>query len=563
MTFRQPNHPLKNLAQRKVRTLLDSPLDPNQRVSGAVALVQFCSVAQEFDSGAEIVRLISPIAESLETTALNRMFWWMAVGYSHHRKGNHTLADQAFQYTDRVARDSGLDLKFGITRCMSGFHMASWADVAGVFHALAGVEEQLSAARPMLLAQYHLARLMAEMLRGEFGAAESHARKAVMAASRLGAPFFRVAWLAIASAPLAINGHHAEAEVWLAEAWQESEGGFLTVYRPTILATRAYCRLVRGDRAGCRDILQQLLNSNATNEDLSYIRTFPLVKDAILREALHARIAVAKVKNLIRLWELAAPSDDVPDWPWPVRIYTLGRFCIEVDGREIEFGRKVPRKPIMLLKAIVAYGGRDVSLRRLADAIWPDEDGDAALSACTVALHRLRRLLERSDAIVSGEGSVTLDPGICWVDAWALFRRMEQSCPDVDEIVGLYRGQFLESDLDATWAVSPRQKLRLAVRRRLTDLAREQETTGNLSDAITIYRKAQNVDSATEELYLGEMRCLHRLGRTADALGVFNNLRSVLKAEFGTGPSFEIERYAERIKNDIRRTDARSDSRLG
>lgn len=548
VTYRLPGHPLKDIALRKSRSLLFSPLDPNPRVSGALALVMHYALAQEFDAALDIVSQISPVAESLEITAMNRMFWWMSVGYLQHRMGNHAKADQAFRNTDRVARDSGLDSIYVITRCFIAYHAASWGDVEGLLRTLEGVEERLSASRPMLVAQYHLARLMAEMQRRDFIAAERHARKAVAAALQLGAPFFRVTWPTMASAALGVNGHHEEAEAWLATAWTETEVSFLKVYRPMITATRAYCRHIRGDREGCHTQLRQLLGPDASVDHLSYIRTFPLVKDELLAEALRAGIAVPLTRELIRRWELAAPDEDIPEWPWPVRVHTLGRFRIEVDGHEIEFGRKLPRKPMLLLKAIIAYGGREVPVRRLADAIWPDDDGDAAMSACTVALHRLRKLLAHANAIASGEGCVTVDTRICWVDAWALSRRLEQHRPGVDELVGLYHGPFLHSDIDATWAVPMREKLRTATLRRLAELAWEQELQGDMPAAVSIYRKGQSMDATAEGLYLGEMRCLQRLGRPAEALAVFNQLQSILDAEFGVGPSLETLRLAEEIR---------------
>ena len=72
-----------------------------------------------------------------------------------------------------------------------------------------------------------------------------------------------------------------------------------------------------------------------------------------------------------------------------VRIYTLGRFSLLLHGQPAIFGRKTPQRPLELLKAVIAYGGRDISLSLLTAALWPDSDGDDARRAFDTTLFRL------------------------------------------------------------------------------------------------------------------------------------------------------------------------------
>ena len=64
------------------------------------------------------------------------------------------------------------------------------------------------------------------------------------------------------------------------------------------------------------------------------------------------------------------------EWPYPIKIYTLGRFEIIRDDEPLHFSGKEQKKPLELLKALIAFGGRDVPEERLTDALWPDADGD-------------------------------------------------------------------------------------------------------------------------------------------------------------------------------------------
>ncbi len=103
-----------------------------------------------------------------------------------------------------------------------------------------------------------------------------------------------------------------------------------------------------------------------------------------------------------------------------MRVYTFGDFAIVIDGERLAFRGKAQKRPLNLLKALIAFGGRGVGTDRLKDALWPDADGDAAHRAFDTTLYRLRRLLGVEGALVLGEGRLSLSPDVCWSDALAL-----------------------------------------------------------------------------------------------------------------------------------------------
>jgi len=143
--------------------------------------------------------------------------------------------------------------------------------------------------------------------------------------------------------------------------------------------------------------------------------------------ALDAGIEVDYVRSLIQRRRLVADvsvSADVEIWPWPIRVYTFGRFAVIRDDEPLTFSRKVQRRPLGLLKTLIALGGREVREERLIDALWHDSEADAAQRALTTALHRLRALLGRSDAVTRQEGRLTLNPQLIWIDTRALGARL-------------------------------------------------------------------------------------------------------------------------------------------
>jgi DNA-binding SARP family transcriptional activator len=148
-----------------------------------------------------------------------------------------------------------------------------------------------------------------------------------------------------------------------------------------------------------------------------------------VRKSARAGIEIEYIRELIRKRNLV-PSDrpvEIEEWPWPVRIYALGKFEIIKEDRPVVFSGKVQQKPLALLKVLIALGGKDVPEEQLTDILWPDADGDLAHKSFEIALHRLRLLAGNDKAIRLKEGLLSLDPAHCWVDVWAFERACEEA----------------------------------------------------------------------------------------------------------------------------------------
>jgi len=125
---------------------------------------------------------------------------------------------------------------------------------------------------------------------------------------------------------------------------------------------------------------------------------------------------------------MAAPEEALENWPWPFRVYTLGRFAVLKDGDPMDFTGKASRKPLELLKAVIALGGEEVSKDALIDALWPELEGDHAARSFETALYRLRKLLGDETILVLKDRKLTLDERYAWIDVSAidgLLKRLE------------------------------------------------------------------------------------------------------------------------------------------
>ena len=151
-----------------------------------------------------------------------------------------------------------------------------------------------------------------------------------------------------------------------------------------------------------------------------------------------------------------------------VRIEMLGGFALRVGGRELALGRKVPRRPLELLRYLAVHAGRQLPEGEVAAALWPGRARAAAAASLSVTLHRLRRLLGVPEAIFRREGRIGVDVRWVWCDSVAFERLAAEAlrCGErrrrmalIAAALELYRGEFLAGETRAAWVMPIRARL--------------------------------------------------------------------------------------------------------
>lgn len=277
-------------------------------------------------------------------------------------------------------------------------------------------------------------------------------------------------------------------------------------------------------------------------------------------EALDAGIAPNAVKRLIRQHRLVPLAPHVPNWPWLVRIYTLGRFSVLCGDQQLAFNGKSPRKALELLQALIAHGGRDVHISLLMQSLWPEESSSNLQNLFDNTLHRLRRILGPIDVLHVRNGKLTLDPALCWVDAWS-FYRLTLACvagqpsnravpetwsdQDARSAWRLYTGHFLQTEAESAWALPYRERLRNRFHRLVCAFGERLEQTQRWDDAIDVYERGVEVDNLAEMLYQRLMFCYQQLGEHAEALRVYRRCRELLSIVLNVAPSARTEQLRQ------------------
>ncbi|RWN62554.1 hypothetical protein [Mesorhizobium sp.] len=275
----------------------------------------------------------------------------------------------------------------------------------------------------------------------------------------------------------------------------------------------------------------------------------------LLGDALERGIEPKLCRSLIRERRLDAPQRRPTAWPWPLKVHVLGGFRLELDGNPLNLGAKPSTKALDILRVLAISKDNTCSLETVQDWLWPDLDGDQARAACEQALHRLRKLLGRTDLIVQREGKLRLASDKVWVDLADWDARLKSVTTANGEAAGLrpeaealflaFPGPLFLHERASFWSLAAAEK----VRRDLIDLGlrtgQRLETTGNVQEARSIYLRALDLYPDAGPVYKALIR--ERLSR-GDVEGAVDDYARYERALRGAGeaaPAAEIRALVE------------------
>lgn len=272
----------------------------------------------------------------------------------------------------------------------------------------------------------------------------------------------------------------------------------------------------------------------------------------LLARALEEQIETGYVRQMIRTLALAPPltAHERPAlsaecWPYPVRIYTMGRFEIFIEEVLLEFSGKEQKKPLEMLKQLIALGGSNVAEEMLSDQLWPETDGDHAHKSFETTLGRLRRLLGDEASILYRSRKLTLNPRRCWVDSLFLLDQLrsirqghlELLSPNFTRSLQLASNVFLPKEQDSDCIHDFRSRLSRELLQALLAQGKALEDRQDYAAALQAYQQGIALDSLAEEFYCRQMLCLRQLGNHSEAALTYMNFREQLRYRLGIEPA--------------------------
>ena len=544
--FRRSRHPaLKALAER-AQALLETLPDPLLRLRVANFAVGYRLYTGEFtQAGIIIDRVKLVLTQRLPPLAV---IVWEGCKAAYYW---HTAAhDSALNTVDEVlqhAEAHGIHIMTPLACSQGVYASLSMGDVARAETYLARIQNSPAPLEPLDICQNQIMRAGLQLVRGDAYAAAATLTANMPLAEQTGWVLATaLAHIYLAQALIELRDHTAaRRELNLAQRFVD---GFPShILKFLILRVTAQSFFATGEEeAGLAALRQGFKIACEQGYMNCHPWWLPKVMSRLCAKALNAGIETPYVRTLIKYRDLLPETLDVEHWPWKIKIYTLDRFTVLIDDLPLSFEGKTQKKPLELLKALIASGGRGIGVQQLVDGLWEDADGDAGKRSFEITLHRLRKLIGTERALILEDGRLTLDARHTWVDAWVFERRAgqleataskhpEHIAQHTDALFALYRAPFL-CDLTAAWALPMRERLRGRFLRCVYTAGEHWARTAQWSVAATLYTRAIDIDPHAEELYCRLMLAYRHLDRRADALVTYRRCENTLATVYGIAP---------------------------
>ncbi len=544
MVYSWPDHPDFEKWFKKAKNLFRFlPIKPVRCIIGAT-LSMYYNMKGSLHQLHLINDVMHTILKTEDISPLFKLFAFLNIGYQYMLSGDCDALDAVSNQAIAFGNQSGVTVLNRVLQLHVAYGCLVKGDAKSVCAILEELQDSSLSQTDVFYGYLLFFRARTDILVGDYISAYNNS-KASLEVSYAGFLFPEAFGKAVMGLSLALQG---DLDAGLKEviAARESTAFFDSpLFDFSIYAYVSWIYLLKGDEQYANEYLTKSFSSAANVQIYSNPLWYgPLMKDLSLR-ALEQNIEPIFTRELICRNQLAPPDSHpfVENWPWPLKIYTLGRFSILLNEKPID----TESRPFDLLKILLAYGGRDVHEEKIVDALWPDAEGDQAQASFKTTLHRLRKVLGDLDVLVLKNHQLSLNGDYVWVDVWAMSRLFEpaqqsintkdtaQSAELADKLMQRYRGHFLASE-PASWAIHQREGLRLRFIRYTITLAQSIEHEDSQT-AIQCYQRLLEIDLLIEEAYQGLIRCYQAQGRQAEALASYEKCVNILASTSGSSPS--------------------------
>jgi ATP/maltotriose-dependent transcriptional regulator MalT/DNA-binding SARP family transcriptional activator len=550
----QPQHPMLLPWTRRSIQLLRTLSDPRERV-GVLALVTgYCVWAGQYPMIRAVLDEIEFDARTAEAAPLNAIAACVFKAGVAWQDAEHEAAYELVALARTFAENSGVHVLDPFIAAQELYTATSAMDIVRSRAALTRIQSQLDSRRKLDLNQHESLHAMVLLGEGKLAEALTVLQHLVPETHALGAPFVIAGTSLEYAQMLLLDEQYEAAQEHISQVLSFARAMPSLILQFQALLSSAYGWFRVGDEHRGYEALRDGLEIGRRQIFMNcHPIWIPKIMSFVLSRALEAGIEPDYVRRFIRHRQLEPDSPEVPGWPWPLRVYTLGPFRVLKGDEPLKAGRKAPRRVLELLQAVVALGCRDANRDRLTEALWPEAEGDAARDAFEIALHRLRKLIGE-DAVLLEHGRVSLSAKHVWIDIEAFERLADEVLRSrdtdankprlaraLDKALTLYGGHFLGTEPERPWLLPTRERARSKLERLVLYTGGFFEKTGRVGEATTLYQRALELHPLGEAFYRRLMACHVRANETAAALDVYRRCRQMLSVVLGVSPSAETE----------------------
>lgn len=554
LMYAAPHHPLLVVLEKRADVFLRSAADPIARIGVAYTFLQLIIWRGDFHKARRIIAEINPLLTAGPIPPILLVLWRVTEGNYAWCTASHQLAEKKFREGLHITQKAGMPLLDCWLYGVSAYSALAAGDSRAAQVFLDKVEALNDLQRKHAISQVWFLRAGVALLQNDLTSALDHASNAMELHEALGRPF-AIASNRIGLAQILIEvGDVEKARFHLEKAIHYARTMNSSLLEHQSLLVEAYSWIKQGEEHKALTPLREGLRIARENDYLILDLWWrPHVMVRLFSQALQSEIEVVYVKSVIRRRNITPESPDVEIWPWPIKVYTLGRFELLCDDKPLRSAGKSQHKPLELLQCLCAFGGQAVHQDRVTDALWPDADGDAAAQALRTTLHRLRKLLQHEQAVRLEDRQLSLDPGYIWVDCYAFERAVIQAETadrvSLQRAMSQYKGHFLQGD-PVPWALAFRERLRAHYISLAERLGVALEQNGDLTEAVDCYHRAFELEPVAETFCRRIMIIYARLGRRAEAVAIYQRFGQSLRSRLDMNPTQETQALYQKLSKD-------------
>ncbi|MDH5518159.1 MAG: hypothetical protein OEY36_10150 [Gammaproteobacteria bacterium] len=287
-----------------------------------------------------------------------------------------------------------------------------------------------------------------------------------------------------------------------------------------------------GDTETARTALTKAIRHIKEHKLMRFSNWYPSFISQVAHFSFLHNIEAAIMKQWIskHLDYLPAPALSISQWPWPIKIYTLGKFEVLVNGRNLFAETRRDARPILLLKALIKHSGK-ASVASINDELYPELSADKQKTSLHTHLHRLRQLLNSDQAILRESDNLQLNPKFCWSDdaAFSALLTDNSNNPDTkQQALQLYQGEYLKGEEEDFDVLIRKEQLRAEYLRTITELIHELEQQQLIQQAIELSQQAIKIEPLSETLYQNLIKLYLQQNRPDLAKACFEQCRRTL-----------------------------------
>lgn len=254
-----------------------------------------------------------------------------------------------------------------------------------------------------------------------------------------------------------------------------------------------------------------------------------------------------------------------------IYVNMLGEFSIRFGNRIITQNKGRTKQVWMLIEYLIANRKKDVSIDKIIEVLWPEDDCSDPLNALKNLVYRARKLLKglsggdieyitfnRNTYAWNNSLQCEIDTEqleALWKDASNENMSVQERIQKYLDAIRYYKGEFLPKSSVMSWVVSANANYSTVYNECVIKVCALLMTENRFDDIILICENALNYSLFEEEIHKALLRAYTAAHKYEKALAHYNYVDDLFLKEFSVGVSESFVDIYRQIKGRMASTE--------